>query len=310
MNLAEMILESGRTALELAALTVLPLMIVMMGVTRVLEDRGILALLTRVVSPLTKIFGISGLGVLAAVQALFVSFAAPVATLALMRDRETSERRIAAGLAMVLATSQANATFSLAAAGLDVGVAMLTSLAGGLVASSTTYYVFARSRASRGDAEAGPTPSSKTQSRRSMSLLVEGGNEAVELVIRSLPVLVFTMLTVNLLRSSGGLGLLTNFISPVMQEFSLPPETVVPLTTKYVAGGTAMTPTMLDLVDADTVSPAELNRVAGLLINPLDPVGLAVLLSPGKRVASVALPACLGAACGIAARTLLHGMIF
>ena len=50
--------------------------------------------------------------------------------------------------------------------------------------------------------------------------------------------------------------------------------------------------------------------MAGLVINPLDLVGVAVLISAGPRVASVARPAILGAIIGILVRTVLHFVIF
>ena len=62
-------------------------------------------------SPLARPFGLSGLGVLAMIQVSFVSFVAPITTLALMEDRGASDRRLAAAFAAVLAMAPANALF-------------------------------------------------------------------------------------------------------------------------------------------------------------------------------------------------------
>jgi hypothetical protein len=51
------------------------------------------------------------------------------------------------------------------------------------------------------------------------------------------------------------------------------------------------------------------NRTAGFLIHPLDVPGVAVLVSAGRRVASVWKPAVLGAAAGILVRTLGHALL-
>ena len=52
-----------------------------------------------------------------------------------------------------------------------------------------------------------------------------------------------------------------------------------------------------------------LNGSAGFLIHPLDIPGVAVLISSGRRVASVWKPAALGAAVGIALRAVGHVLL-
>lgn len=66
----------------------------------------------------------------------------------------------------------------------------------------------------------------------------------------------------------------------------------------------------IPLVQDGSINPDELNRLAGLIINPLDLVGVAVLISAGPRVASTAKAAILGAVVGIAVRSILHYLIF
>ena len=104
----EIILKAGRSAIELSLFVLLPVMVVMLAIMRLLEAKGILDWLVAKLSPFLKPFGLTGLGVFAALQVNFVSFAAPVATLTMMEQRGVSSRHLAATLAMVMAMAQAN----------------------------------------------------------------------------------------------------------------------------------------------------------------------------------------------------------
>ena len=96
----EIILKAGRSAVELALFVLLPVMVVMLSLMRLLEARGVLDWVVARLAPLLKPFGLTGLGVFAALQINFVSFAAPLATLTMMEQRGASDRHIAATLAM------------------------------------------------------------------------------------------------------------------------------------------------------------------------------------------------------------------
>jgi hypothetical protein len=85
---------------------------------------------------------------------------------------------------------------------------------------------------------------------------------------------------------------------------------VLPLATKYLAGGTAMMGVTLNLLKEGAITPLELNRMAGFLTNPCDLVGVAVLVSAGARSSSVVRPAIAGAIVGIVIRGILHLLIF
>src|SRR5574340_459363 len=86
--LTDIILRAGRSAVELALFVLLPIMIVMLALMRLLEARGVLDKVVARLAPLLAPAGLTGLGVFAALQINFVSFAAPVATLAMMEQRE------------------------------------------------------------------------------------------------------------------------------------------------------------------------------------------------------------------------------
>ena len=79
--LIDIILKAGRSAVELSLFVLLPVMVVMLSLMRLLEARGILDRFVARLAPLLRPFGLNGLGVFAALQINFVSFAAPMATL-------------------------------------------------------------------------------------------------------------------------------------------------------------------------------------------------------------------------------------
>ncbi len=310
-EIVKIMLLSGRSALELALYVLLPILVIMMAVMKVVEARGLLALVARLLEPLLRLFGIPGAGAFAILQLLFVSFAAPVATLAIMEKDSTSRRQIAATLAMVLAMSQANAVFPMMAVGLNLGVIMLTSLLGGLIAAALTYYCFARSAGEESvQIESCLESEVKTRKTSTLNLMINGGQEAVQVILGAIPLLILAIFMVNILKTTGGIALLQNLLSPLFGLAGFPAVTVLPLATKYLAGGTAMMGVTINLVKEGAITALELNRMAGFIINPCDLVGVSVLISAGARSASVVRPAIAGAAVGILVRGVLHLLIF
>src|SRR5574343_1373697 len=142
--LIDIILKAGRSAVELSLFVLLPVMVVMLSLMRLLEARGALDRLVHWLAPLLRPFGLTGLGVFAALQINFVSFAAPLATLSMMEQRGASDRHLAATLAMVFAMAQANAAFPMLTMGLHFSTTLCFSLLGGIVAAAATYYLFGR----------------------------------------------------------------------------------------------------------------------------------------------------------------------
>ncbi len=307
----KIVMLSGRTALELALYVLLPVLVIMMALMKVVEARGILALIARMLQPVLRIFGVPGAGAFAIVQLLFVSFAAPLATLAIMEKDGTSRRRIAATLAMIFTMSQANVVFPLVAVGLNLGVIMLTSLVGGLIAAALTYYLFARSAGDEGcSVEPFVVAADKQRKSTTLNLMIVGGQEAVQVILGAIPVLILAIFLVNVLKSTGAIALVETALSPLFAMIGFPAVAVLPLATKYLAGGTAMMGVTLNLLKEGAITTLELNRMAGFLTNPCDLVGVAVLISAGARSASVVRPAIAGAAAGILIRGILHLMLF
>lgn len=309
-QIVDILLQSGKSAIELVLYILLPIMVVMMALMKLLEAKGILAFIARVLTPALNPFGIPGIGVFAILQSLLVSFAAPVATLSIMENDGTSPRKIAATLAMVLTISQANVVFPMITVGLNLWIVFVTSLVGGIVASTLTYYYFARSEAKEDCKPRDEIISPETRELGFLSILIKGGQEGVQIALKSIPILVLTLCLVNSLKASGVISFLEWTLSPVLNKVQLPAIAVLPIATKFLAGGTAMMGITIDLVKEGGMTPLELNRIAGLVINPLDLVGVAVLISAGPRVAAVAKPAIMGAVIGILIRTILHFIIF
>lgn len=306
-----LILESGRTAIDMVLYTLLPVMVVMLALMKLLENKGVLGWISNKLSPILQLFGMSGLGVFAMLQILFVSFNAPVASLAIMAKDGSSRRTIAATLAAVLTMSQANVVFPMAVVGLNLPVIMATSVLGGLIAATATYYWFARQSALDDDYRHAAHQAPELHEQKNIiQILSDGGQEGVKIVLASIPLLILALCFVNILKVTGAIELLTALLAPALALIGLPESTVLPIVTKFIAGGTAMMGVTIDLLNQGAMSAVDLNRIAGFVISPFDVAGVAILLAAGKRVAAVARAAMLGALVGTIVRGGLHLLIF
>jgi len=305
--LIDIILKAGRSAVELALFILLPVMVVMLSLMRLIEARGALDWLVARLAPVLRPLGLTGLGVFAALQINFVSFAAPIATLTMMEQRGNSDRHLAATLAMVFAMSQANAALPMMTMGLNFGPTLLWSMLGGLTAAAVTYYLFGRGLS---DAEAKVDETLHHRSAESakgvLDVINHAGAEAFKIAVGAIPMLVLSLVAVTALKQFGTIDALTRLLAPLLALFSIDPALILPALTKYLAGGTAMMGVVDEMRRAGQMSTELLNAGAGFLINPFDIPGVAVLISAGKRVAAVWKPAALGACVGILVRTLGH----
>ncbi len=310
-SIIQIILSAGRTGVDLALYTLLPIMVVMLALMKLLDAWGVLAFIARFLSPVLKPFGIPGLGIFAAVKMLLVSFAAPVATFALMGQNGTSRRHLAATLAMILVMTQANVSFPLAAFGLDVGVSLLTSVLGGLAAAAVTHHVFTRKAGWDDESFAAEMPDSTAHyGKNAMQVLSAGGLEGLKIVVNSIPMLVLALCFVNVLKATGAMTGLTALLAPALAWIGLPDSAVLPLVTKFIAGGTAFMAVTMDLIQQHSLSAVELNRMVGFATNPLDLVGVALFASAHPRMHDIMKPALLGACIGILIRGILHLLIY
>lgn len=305
--LIDIILRAGRSAVELAFFILLPIMVVMLTFMRLLEARGVLDWLVAKLAPILHPVGLTGLGIFAAFQINFVNFAAPVATLAMMESRGASNRHLAATLAMVMAMPQANAALPMAAFGLQLGPLFFFSLIGGLIAAATTYHVFGRHLDDQ-EHDVDETlhhPVAATP-KGVLDVINRAGAEAIKITLGALPMLVLALVAVSLLRSSGAFGLIADLLGPGMRALNLDTVWILPTLTKYIGGGSAMLAVIDDMLQAGTTTAAAINHAAGFLLHPFDLLGATVLISAGRRVASVWKPAALGAIIGISVRSVGH----
>lgn len=307
--IVSVILESGRTAIDLTLYILLPILVVMLALMTLLESYGLMAWVSNRLAPLLRIFGLPGLGIFAMVKLLLVSFSAPVATLALMDRNGTSLRHIAATLAMVMTMSQANVVFPMVAVGLNLPVIMATSLIGGLFSAALTYYLLARDDGDDSKA-ASAQVQAPTERRSTLEVLATGGQEGMKIALASLPMLLLALCFVGALKAVGAIPLISMLLSPLLGLLGLPEAAVLPIVTKFIAGGTAFMGVTLDLMNQGQISAADLNRMAGFVTNPLDLAGVVIFASAGKRVGAIARAAVFGAIAGMLLRGVLHLLIF
>ncbi len=308
---ANLILQSGRTAVELALFVLLPVMIVMLSFMRLLEARGILDRIVNLLTPILRPLGIPGLGVFALFQVLFVSFAAPVATLAMMDKCGINRRHLAATLALVFAGAQANVVFPLSAKGLNGPATLGISALCAVIGAAATYHLFGR-HLDNSDEPPVPNPDhpTATNPKGVLDVVNRAGAEAFNIAIGALPILVLLLLVVNILRTIGATAFIESFSTPIVALVDLPSTVALPIITKWIAGGTAMLGVVIDFLNQGLISANDLNRITGLMINPFDLTGISVLISAGPRVSAVFRPAMWGALIAIILRATLHLIIW
>ena len=307
----KILLASGQKGFELAFFILMPIMVFMMAVMRVLDQVGVLRRVAIYAAPVLLLFGIPGLGVFAIVQILLVSFAAPVSTFRIMdQDKAISDRKIAAGFAAILCMSQANATLPLSAFGLNLPVTLATSVIGGLVAAFLTYRFFARHLPDSLEKPAAEEITMVKEKQTLIQMIMGGGEEGFQLVLKAVPLLVLAVLLVNVLKAVGAISFMETLCGPVLSLVGISAPSVLAIITKYIAGGTAMMGATIPLLQDQLMTVSDLNKIAGFTINTLDPVGVAVLVTAGKRFAAFSGPAIKGALAGILVRGVLHLMIF
>jgi len=310
-ELADLILISGRAAVELALFILLPIMVVMLTLMRLLEAKGVLDFIVDRISPWLHPLGIPGLGVFALLQVLFVSFAAPLATLTMMDKGGLSQRHIAATLALVFGAAQANVVFPMSAMGLNGPMTLLISAFAALAGAAATYHWFTRDLPEEAEPpEPRPSHREAGDAKGVLNVINHAGGEAFGIAVGAIPMLVLSLLLVNILRATGVVVVLETLTTPLFGWLELPSSVALPIITKAIAGGTAMMGVSADLLQQGLLNSTDVNRVAGMLVHPFDVAGVAILISAGPRVAAVLRPAIYGALVAISIRTLLHLLIW
>jgi spore maturation protein SpmB len=205
----------------------------------------------------------------------------------------------------------ANATFPLLSVGLNLPITVLSSVLGGLISASAVYYIFARKQEKTDESLKEQEKHIPEQQRKGiLQSVLDGGGEGLNIVLKSVPMLMIALFLVNVLKKLGAIGLLESALNPVLNLIGIPGAAVLPIATKYLAGGTAMIGVTFDLVQTGALTAAELNRIAGLILHPFDLVGMVFYAAAGKRVASIVKPALKGALIGILFRVVFHFIVF
>jgi len=310
VDIISIIMTAGRSAVELALFVLLPIMVVMLSVMRLLEAAGIMDWIVAKIAPALRPAGLTGLSVFALLQVNFVSFAAPLATLSTMERRGTSDRHLAATLAMVFAMGQANVVFPLMALGLNLGRVLALSILGGLVAAIATYYLFGRKLSSEeATFDESVAHATLNDPKGVIAVINHAGAEAVRIAFGAIPMVALALVAVGVIRDAGGFALIESIAAPALQLANIDPAVIMLTLTKYMAGGTAVLGVLVDMQRSGQIDTAFINASAGWLIHTLDLPGVAIMMSAGPRVAKVWKPAVAGAALGILVRTVGQALL-
>lgn len=309
MDFFNQIISSGKSAVDMVLYLMLPITVVMGGIMKVLENKGILYKVSNALSYVTRWFGASGLSVIALFKMLFVSSVAPLSTLTKLEQYELSRRKLAASLVLVLTATQANVSFTMIGYGLNIYVLLFTSIVGGVAGAAFTFYVVTRHWPIDDHTTTSFEPSYDRQ-KSIVQSLSEGGLEGMKIAINMLPMLIITIFLMSILKTIHAIDGLTWVLGPIFGVLGLPESAVLPVITKYVAGGTAYMGVMVEQLEQGIMTARELNIISGLASNPMDLVGMAIFAAIGPRIAGVFRAVVIGTVFGLLIRALIHILWF
>ncbi|WP_312969245.1 nucleoside recognition domain-containing protein [Acinetobacter gerneri] len=310
MEFIDVVMLAGKSAVNIALYTLLPIMVIMLIFMTFLEKLGVLDKIIQIFSPILKPFGLNGLSLFALLQLNFVSFVAPFATLALMEQRGVSDRKLAATIAMIFAMGQANVFYPFIPLGLHWGAAILISIVGGLIASSLTYYIFARSLSNQDlSIQSDVIPQDK-QPWTIVSVISQAGKDGIKMSINAIPMLVLTLTIVGFLKYLGFIHFLENLLEPLFNLFHIPICYLMPSLVKFFAGGNAYYGVATELLQQHVFNVKIINQSSGFLICMLDLPAIGLIMSLGKRIAYIVKFTMIGAIIGLLFRTIIHIIYF
>lgn len=310
MDVISIIISAGKSSVDVALYTLLPIMVVMLIIMKYLSVRGVLDVIVRWLAPLLKPFGFTGMSAFALIQINFVSFAAPLATLAIMDKRGVSDRHMAATLAMCFAMGQGNVFYPLMPFGLHWTTSIIISVAGGLCAAAFTWYVTGRRLSATETASSEPLPDAEQNNQGILSVINSAGADAIRLALGAIPMLILSLSIVGLMQAAGVIEWLHHILMPVLNFMHIPDSFVLPALVKCVAGGTAYFGVISDLVQQGAVTANQINASAGLLIQTFDLPGIGIFLGISSRFVRLFRYVIPAALIGILIRTVLHIVLF
>lgn len=71
-------------------------------------------------------------------------------------------------------------------------------------------------------------------------ILINGATDGLKLLISILPSLILLLTAVSMLRASGAIDILSQFLSPVFRFFGIPPETAMLVLVRPISGSAAL----------------------------------------------------------------------
>ncbi|EPQ1045832.1 nucleoside recognition domain-containing protein [Klebsiella pneumoniae] len=310
MDVISIIMAAGKSSVDVALYTLLPIMVIMLIIMKYLEVRGILDVIVRWVAPLLKPFGLTGMSAFALIQINFVSFAAPLATLSIMDKRGVSDRQMAATLAMVFAMGQGNVFYPLTPFGLHWLASIVISVVGGLCAAAVAWHVTGRRLSVAENPRAEALPNAEQNSQGILAVINSAGSDAIRLALGAVPMLILSLTIVGLLQGAGAIDLLQQLLKPLLGWLHIPQNIVLPALVKCVAGGTAYFGVISELIQQGKVTVDQVNASAGLLIQTFDLPGIGIFLGISSRFVRLFRFVAPAAIVGILLRTVLHLILF
>ncbi|EMP7105655.1 nucleoside recognition family protein [Klebsiella pneumoniae] len=310
MDVISIIMAAGKSSVDVALYTLLPIMVIMLIIMKYLEVRGILDVIVRWVAPLLKPFGLTGMSAFALIQINFVSFAAPLATLSIMDKRGVSDRQMAATLAMVFAMGQGNVFYPLTPFGLHWLASIVISVVGGLCAAAVAWHVTGRRLSVAESPRAEALPNAEQNSQGILAVINSAGSDAIRLALGAVPMLILSLTIVGLLQGAGAIDLLQQLLKPLLSWLHIPQNFVLPALVKRVAGGTAYFGVISELIQQGKVTVDQVNASAGLLIQTFDLPGIGIFLGISSRFVRLFRFVAPAAIVGILLRTVLHLILF
>ncbi len=293
MDVISIIMAAGKSSVDVALYTLLPIMVIMLIIMKYLEVRGILDVIVRWVAPLLKPFGLTGMSAFALIQINFVSFAAPLAT-----------------LAMVFAMGQGNVFYPLTPFGLHWLASIVISVVGGLCAAAVAWHVTGRRLSVAENPRAEALPNAEQNSQGILAVINSAGSDAIRLALGAVPMLILSLTIVGLLQGAGAIDLLQQLLKPLLSWLHIPQNFVLPALVKCVAGGTAYFGVISELIQQGKVTVDQVNASAGLLIQTFDLPGIGIFLGISSRFVRLFRFVAPAAIVGILLRTVLHLILF
>ena len=89
------------------------------------------------------------------------------------------------------------------------------------------------------------------------NLLLDGAAEGLKLLLTLVPALILLLCAVTMLRASGAMELLSNFLAPAFRFFGVPPETAMLVLVRPISGSAALA------VGADLMAQYGVDSVVG-----------------------------------------------